>query len=385
MQHQNNMGWSFWEKDTWLQQNDIVIIGAGFVGLWTAYKLKMKYPDLKITILEKGIIPTGASTRNAGFSCFGSVSELMYDVALMGESTMLDVVDMRYRGLKQINETFKAEQIDYHNWGGYELFGKNEQYPVARLKDDIYYLNNLLFKVLGLRHTFHETSEKIGEFGFQNIEALAFSPTEGQLHPGKLVKALQNVVQEKGVNILYNITVEDFESNKSGVIINTNCVGELKANQLIICTNAFTKNLIPNLDVEPARGQVFITEPIPGLQIKGTFHFDEGYYYFRNLGNRLLLGGARNKAFEEENTDVFLTTSTIQDALESFMMQTILPTGSKMPEIEMRWSGIMGVGKVKQPIIQELQPNVFCAVRMSGMGVSIAPEVADRVIQVIRI
>jgi glycine/D-amino acid oxidase-like deaminating enzyme len=377
------MGWSFWEKDTWLQQNDIVIIGAGFVGLWTAYKLKIKYPNLKITILEKGIIPAGASTRNAGFSCFGSVSELMHDVTLMGESAMLEVVEMRYHGLKQINETFKAEQIDYNNWGGYELFGKNEQYPITRLKDDIYYLNSLLLNALGVRHTFHETTEKIDEFGFQNIEALAFSPIEGQLHPGKLVKVLQDKVQEKGVYILYNCTVEDFESNTNGVIINTNEIGEVKANQLIICTNAFTKKLLPDLDVEPARGQVFITAPIPGLQIKGTFHYDEGYYYFRNLGNRLLLGGARNKAFEEENTDVFLTTPIVQNALESLMMDTILPAGSKMPEITMRWSGIMGVGAIKQPIIKEVQPNVFCAVRMSGMGVSIAPVVADKVVQLI--
>ena len=202
------MAWSFWEKETWLNKYDIIIVGAGFVGLWTAYKLKLKEPHLKIAIIEKGVLPTGASTKNAGFSCFGSVSELMHDVALMGESAMLKVVEMRYKGLKEINATFPQHSIDYHNLGGYELFSTTGKYPIDRLRGDIYYLNNLMSSMLGLTHTFHETSEKIAEFGFQHVAALAFSPSEGQLHPAKLVQNLQQMVQQLGVTIFFKTTVE---------------------------------------------------------------------------------------------------------------------------------------------------------------------------------
>ncbi|MEY3619658.1 MAG: hypothetical protein RLZZ391_24, partial [Bacteroidota bacterium] len=73
--------------------------------------------------------------------------------------------------------------------------------------------------------------------------------------------------------------------------------------------------------------------------------------------------------------------SKIQKVLEQFMMERILPKGSKKPKIELRWSGTMGMGKIKKPIIQALQPNVYCAVRMSGMGVAIAPIVAKKVVQ----
>ena len=63
---------SFWEKDSYYADTDIVIIGAGLMGLWSAYELKKAAPSLSITILEKNATPLGASTRNAGFACFGS-------------------------------------------------------------------------------------------------------------------------------------------------------------------------------------------------------------------------------------------------------------------------------------------------------------------------
>jgi glycine/D-amino acid oxidase-like deaminating enzyme len=385
------MAISAWEQSTYFAPKDVVIIGCGFVGLWTALELINKYPKMQITILERGVIPSGASTRNAGFSCFGSVSELMYDIALMGEANMLETVKMRYDGLQKIQRTFDKKVIDYDQFGGYELFEKNGPYDIKQLDKDIAYLNKILAPVLitpkkngKYMPIFSNESKKIKQLGFQAIEALAFSPFEGQLNSAKLVLALQQAVQSKGVHILFNTEVKKFKSHKKGVTIHTNLEAPLETKQLLICTNGFAKQLMPDLDVVPARGQVFITEPIPNLKFKGTFHFDEGFYYFRNVGNRLLLGGARNKDFKNEKTYSLETSPIIQKTLEEFMMKRILPKGSKKPKIELRWSGTMGMGKIKKPIIEEVQPNIFCAVRMSGMGVAIAPIVAERVVKLMK-
>ncbi|MBP5999514.1 MAG: FAD-binding oxidoreductase [Sediminibacterium sp.] len=386
------MAISVWEQSTYFAPKDLVIVGCGFVGLWTAYEMIQKNPKLNITILERGIIPSGASTRNAGFSCFGSVSELMYDVQLMGEAAMLETVKMRYDGLQRIQKVFKATEIDYNQWGGYELFEGGGGYDISKLDDDIAYLNKILAPAL-------KTSKKNGKYlpiytnatkdikklGFQEIEALAYNQLEGQLNSAKLVLALQKAVQVKGVQILFSTEVKKIKSHSKGVTIHTNLEAPLEAKQLLVCTNGFAKKLIPSLDVVPARGQVFVTEPIPNLKFKGCFHFDEGFYYFRNLGNRLLLGGARNKDFKNEKTYSLETSAKIQKVLEDFMMQRILPKGTKKPKIELRWSGTMGIGKIKKPIIQELQPNVYCAVRMSGMGVAIAPIVAQKAIKLMKV
>ena len=394
------MAISVWEQSTYFAPKDLVIVGCGFVGLWTAYEAIHQNPKLNITILERGTIPSGASTRNAGFSCFGSVSELISDIQLMGEAAMLETVKMRYDGLQRIQEVFKAKEIDYNQWGGYELFegkkgAKNDEsglYDISKLESDIAYLNKILAPALKTPKKngkylpiYTNASKDIKKLGFQGIEALAFNQLEGQLNSAKLVLALQKAVQAKGVQILFNTEVKKFKSHKKGVTITTNLEAVLETKQFLVCTNGFAKQLIPSLDVVPARGQVFVTEPIKNLKFKGCFHFDEGYYYFRNLGNRLLLGGARNADFKNEKTYSLDTSDTIQKVLEKFMMERILPKGSKKPKIELRWSGTMGMGKIKKPIIKQLQPNVYCAVRMSGMGVAIAPIVAQRALKLMKV
>ena len=405
------MAISVWEQSTYFAPKDLVIVGCGFVGLWTAYEAIHQNPKLQITILERGIIPSGASTRNAGFSCFGSVSELMSDIQLMGEAAMLETVKMRYDGLQRIQEVFKAKEIDYNQWGGYELFegkktNKNTKaskankgassdesalYDISKLESDIAFLNKILAPALKTPKKngtylpiYTNASKDIQKLGFQGIEALAFNQLEGQLNSAKLVLALQKAVQAKGVQILFNTEVKKFKSHKKGVTITTNLEAVLETKQFLVCTNGFAKQLIPGLDVVPARGQVFVTEPIKNLKFKGCFHFDEGYYYFRNLGNRLLLGGARNADFKNEKTYSLETSATIQKVLEDFMMQRILPKGSKKPKIELRWSGTMGIGSIKKPIIEQVQPNVYCAVRMSGMGVAIAPIVAKKALKLMK-
>jgi hypothetical protein len=57
----------------------------------------------------------------------------------------------------------------------------------------------------------------------------------------------------------------------------------------------------------------FNTEPIDNLDVRGTFHLDCGYYYFRNIGDRILLGGGRNLDFETETTTEFAQTEIIQN------------------------------------------------------------------------
>jgi len=404
------MAISVWEQSTYFAPKDLVIVGCGFVGLWTAYEAIHQNPKLQITILERGTIPSGASTRNAGFSCFGSVSELMSDIQLMGEAAMIETVKMRYDGLQRIQEVFKAKEIDYNQWGGYELFeGKktikdkkvkaskeasshlSDLYDISKLESDIAYLNKILATALKTPKKngkylpiYTNASKDINKLGFQGIEALAFNQLEGQLNSAKLVLALQKAVQAKGVQILFSTEVKKFKSHKKGVTITTNLEAPLETKQFLVCTNGFAKQLIPGLDVVPARGQVFVTEPIKNLKFKGCFHFDEGYYYFRNLGNRLLLGGARNADFKNEKTYSLETSATIQKVLEDFMMQRILPKGSKKPKIELRWSGTMGIGTIKKPIIEQVQPNVYCAVRMSGMGVAIAPIVAKKALKLMK-
>ena len=60
---------SYWERSIYTEGIDFTIVGSGIVGLSTALHLRKANPKAKITILERGYLPTGASTKNAGLAC----------------------------------------------------------------------------------------------------------------------------------------------------------------------------------------------------------------------------------------------------------------------------------------------------------------------------
>jgi gamma-glutamylputrescine oxidase len=370
---------SVWEKESFYAPKDVVIAGSGFVGLWSAYYLKKANPKLSITVIDRGIIPTGASTRNAGFACFGSVTELIADTLKMGEEKMLDLVEMRYKGLQRIRKVFSNKSINYEEHGGYELITGQQDMDMNILRSNIDWLNNKLKKIIKREKTFYIHDDKIAAFGFTGVQHLVENKSEGQLHPGKLCQALLALVQSMGVTVLNSVEIKSFEKTSNSIELHTDQSFTISTKKLLICTNAFARQLLPELEIEPARGQVLVTSEIAGLPFKGAFHYDEGYYYFRNLGNRVLLGGARNKAFEEEHTEVLSVSDTVQQELERFLREMILP--GKSFTIDHRWSGIMGIGREKLPLVQEISPNIFCAVRMGGMGVALAPWVGERISQ----
>lgn len=371
------MQFSIWEKESFYAPKDVIIVGSGLAGLWCAYYLKKRKPKASVAIVDRGIIPAGASTRNAGFACFGSLTELLHDARKSGEAQMLQLVAMRYRGLERITKIFGKKQIDFDRCGGYELFTEKDLVNEAAILEDIDRLNHLLRGITNEKHTFSLANKKIRRFGFRHITHLVENKAEGYLHSGKLCQALLQLVQSMGVTVLPGVEVTGYEQQGAAIVLHNQQQLPLQAAQVVICTNAFTRKLLPDLDIVPARGQVLVTAPIPDLPFKGTFHYQEGFYYFRNLGNRVLLGGARNSAFEEETTEEMVTTEKIQQVLENFLSEYLLPG---IPfTITDRWSGIMGMGGEKMPIVQEVAPQVFCAVRMGGMGVALTPVIGEKI------
>lgn len=356
------MDLSYWEIKSWLTNIDFCIVGSGVVGLNCALGLIEKFPKARILILEKGILPQGASTKNAGFACFGSLSELLDDLKIQSINDVVSLFKKRVEGLKLMRQILGDNTIGYKNYGGYELFSDDNFFQECTSK--IPEINKALFPVFNApvftikKHGFH--FEKVNE-------TAVFNPFEGQIDTGKMMESLLQKVLSKGIKILNTITVEAFSEDNESVKIKTNLC-ELSASKLLICTNGFASQLnIP--DVKPARAQVLITKPIKNLGIKGTFHLDRGYYYFRNIDDRILLGGGRNLDFKGEETTEFGETELIQNQLESLLKTTILPEINF--EIDHSWSGIMGMGNNKTPIVKSVSNHVFCGVKLGGMGVAI--------------
>lgn len=356
------MSYSYWEYKEWFNNNDFVIVGSGIVGLNCAIQLKERFPKAKVLVLEKGLLPQGASTKNAGFACFGSASELLSDLKSHSEEEVFQLVKKRWEGLYLLRKLLGDSEIDYQHHYGYELFQDVSFYEECESK--IEYLNQLLFPLFQ-GNIFTTTTN---QFDFQKIVPnYIVNQFEGQIDTGKMMVQLLKLAQKKGVKILNNISVDSFSEGISKVSIQTN-QGEFTTSKLLFATNGFSKELLDE-NVKPARAQVLVTKPIENLEIKGTFHLDEGYYYFRNINNRILFGGGRNLDFQTEETTEFGQTELVQNKLKEILKTTILPNTDF--EIEQSWSGIMGVGTQKKPIVKQISNNIYCGVRLGGMGVAI--------------
>jgi glycine/D-amino acid oxidase-like deaminating enzyme len=354
---------SFWEKDSFLKPYDLLIIGAGIVGLSSALFYKKKKPSARVAVLERGFIPKGASTRNAGFACVGSIGEHLADMKKESEKNIKMRIKRRYEGLQLLKGTLGKDAIGYHDCGGFEFFKSQESF--AKVSDEIDRFNGWM-------------QELVNETQVYSADRLQGYPVirnrlEGALHPGMMMEALVQKVSRVGVDIKWNSPVKSVAEDGRVEIENGL---PLRGEKVLFAANGFVRKLLPDVEVDPARGFVMVTNEQKSLPWKGIFHHDRGYIYFRNIGDRLLIGGARNLDKSEEQTDQFGANETIKSHLQGFVSD-VLGFGNHW-NIDHQWSGIMGFSSTKTPIVKQLDQKRFIAAGLSGMGIAIGMEVGRK-------
>ena len=366
---------SYWEHRTWFSEVDLTVIGSGIVGLNCALHLKDKHPKAKILVLERGSLPQGASTKNAGFACFGSISELLSDLKSHSREEVVQLVQKRWAGIALLRKALGDRNIGYELHGGHELFERDRSGLFEECLERMGELNRILGPVFGEKP--FRATENI--FGFAGVHPKYITHIfEGQIDTGKMMRALIQKCLGLGIPILNGIEVRSVSETGTGATIVTDGF-EFGSKKVFVATNGFASKLLKSETIRPARAQVLVTEPIKGLKIKGTFHFDEGHYYFRNIDDRILFGGGRNLDSKTEETAQLGETQIIQQRLEELLHRTILP--DQKVKIERRWSGIMGLGAQKTPIVKAISNSVFCGVRLGGMGVALGSLVGKELAQ----
>jgi glycine/D-amino acid oxidase-like deaminating enzyme len=111
------------------------------------------------------------------------------------------------------------------------------------------------------------------------------------------------------------------------------------------------------------------------MPFRGNYHFDEGYYYFRDYEDRIIFGGGRNLDFEGETTTHFGENPAILDRLHALLREVVAP---RQPvEVEGHWSGIMAFGPSKGPLVEQPYPHVVAGFRLGGMGVALGTTLGE--------
>ena len=359
-------GYSYWESKGWLNDLDAVIVGAGIVGMNAALRLTVLNPQWKVLVVDRASIG-GATTRNAGFACFGSPSELLEDWKALGPEGTIALVQQRWEGLKVLRETCGDEALQYRACGATEAFTDQDQFDqvVAALP----MLNEALTPVLGAapfviaKH--HQKS------GLQGLTGAISSPLEGDLDTASMALALRSRMQQRGVNVLSGAAVEVLTPENKGWAVKTT-QGSIRARHVLVANNGWAANLL-DLDVQTAPNTVLVSQPLADMVLRTTMHHDRGYVYAREVDGRLLIGGGRHWDCTSEEERTARLVSWAQMHIE----------GASNMEVKYRWVGQLGVGSQRAPIVESVKPGLHVGVRLGGMGVAIGTAIGQKLAELV--
>ena len=369
----------YWESEYLLQPADLTIVGAGIVGMSTALHFKQHRPNARVRIVERDPLSSGGTTRNAGFACFGSAGEWLDDLETLGMEELKSLVRNRTEGLAELLHLLGSESIGLEWTGGWELFGQapEDEHLSKRVIQALPKINAavspILSTTLGPIHpllTNHDAAKldpkRASALGARTAVSL---PWEGMIHTGKMVAAFHKALNQAGIERLHGVEVNHLERSANDWRLDTS-KGDLASTQVAICTNGLAKALLPNLDAQPVPNRVFVGQVQPGVLPLGTYHLDRGYLYMRSLeNNRGLFGGGRHWNLAPPESDGYGSNTPCE--WDERLLRMAESWIGPIHNISHRWTGWLGVGKDRRPLIGQTQPGLHYAVRMGGMGVAI--------------
>lgn len=263
---------------------DVVVIGAGFSGLWSAFHLKQFQPNLKIAILEKEYVGFGASGRNGGWASAEyptSSNRLIKENGLESYKNLRTAIT---KSIDEIGEIAKSNnwQIDYAKGGALVFARGNAQ--LSRISKEIDEEHQLLNK-----------SQTTDLLNIPSALGSVFTPHCAALNPFKLVRALADHLEKLGVMIYEQSSVSEIRDKQVEVNgFNVNCTFSIRA------TEAFTpRKWMGNRQI-PIYSLMVATEPLSNEVVKEIRNtqratFQEACHlitYAQITGdNRLALGG----------------------------------------------------------------------------------------------
>ena len=262
---------------------DIVIIGGGFTGLWTAVRLKELAPDADVALLEQGVLGYGGSGRNAG-QVSGCIDH--GHAKAVAHFGLEEARRMAKLGLDNVNEMadfFREHQIqcDLQRTGQLLVALTPSQLDDAR--ENMEAAEKL--GVTGLRMLTGD--EMRAELNSPLYLGGGIDPTWSTVHPVKLIDGLKRVAETHGVRIFEHTQVTGLET--------------IKADRIVLATNAYSHHLVPKLlrRYIPLYDYILVSEPLTPEQhdaigwrrrqavVDGRTFFN---YYRLTPDNRILWG-----------------------------------------------------------------------------------------------
>jgi glycine/D-amino acid oxidase-like deaminating enzyme len=242
---------------------DVVIVGGGYAGLWTAWAIHERAPDARVVVLEARTCGAGPSGRNAGFvsSLWHRLDEL---AALFGDRAALAVCEQAARSVDEIGAWAEAREIDV--W-----FRKSGQIKVATspAQEGRWLAGIEACSRLGAEREYVSLSAA-------QVRSRCVSPLFGggallrqaaTVQPARLAFGLRSALLDAGVEIHERTRAQRIGARGRGdVVVETEPGGRVSAPTAVVAINAATAGFRPLRNrLAVTSTQMVVTEPVGDL------------------------------------------------------------------------------------------------------------------------
>ena len=333
---------------------DVAVVGAGIAGVATAYFLASA--GAKVVVLESRGVAEAASGRNAGFLLAGVAENFVAAARRYGDRNALRIWRFTKR-TQALARSLVAEHgiaCDLRWNGSDQIAGDDDEW-----------------------REIEESAQRLSSEGVAvTVDRAARCATyaeDGELHPVRWVRGLAAAAVAKGARVHESTRVDAVTSGEART-----ATGVVRAGAIVLCTNAYTSHLA-GTRVRPVRGQMLATAPAAPVFARPAYA-DRGYRYWRQrTDGRVLVGGWRDTAADEEVGEEERTTDVIQSQLEGFLREH----GVTAP-VTHRWAGTMGFSHDALPYVGHVADGVFVCGGFTGHGMAFGPASAELVAALVR-
>ena len=282
---------------------DLVVIGAGFTGLWTALIAKQADPNRDVVLLEAGETGIGASGRNGGFVA-SSLTHSFQNGLNRWPDELKKLVGLGHKNLDGIEETIKQFNIDCDFIRSGEINIANEGYQIDELREEAEHSAQY-----GERMQFLDREQIRARVNSPTYLAAIHDPAVALVNPARLAWGLRRACLEVGVRLFEGTQVTALEEMRGAILVKTSC-GQVESKKVALATNAFPP-LLKRLSfyVVPVYDYVLMTEPLSKEQRDAIgWHGREGlsdngnqFHYYRTTADGRILWGGYDAIYYRDN------------------------------------------------------------------------------------
>ena len=323
---------------------DVLVIGGGITGVSLLHHLARR--GMQGVLVERHHIAAGASGRNAGFLLAGVAESYADAVRIYGRARARDTWQMTIENHTAEIEAIRGQEVGHKRQGSLILASGDEE-------------ANLLA----------ESAQLLNEDGFDASwdGRTLVNPRDGEVTPSLLVGAFARLAPPGAIR--EGVEVNGVHSGNGDVLVKAHG-SECRAGCVILATNAYTAQLLPQVAIQPTRAQMLASAPVASRVCELPTYSHHGYRYWRQLaGGEVLIGGWRDTSMDTEIGYSAEPTPGIQAHLEE-QLKRLSPSAT----VAHRWAGIMGFTKSGLPLVGPVEgmKNVYLCAGYNGHGMGFA-------------